>query len=609
MVMVAGGIFMFKFNQHQDMFHGDAMGYYAYLPATFIYNNVKDMNALPVDVDIKEGARIYLNNVKTASVKASLKHTVNQYTYGIALIELPFFTIAHLYEKAAGLPATGYSNTYNNIIVFGTLVYALLGLLLVYLTVRELYSHVIAFLTVVLIVLATHFFWFMFGQAGMSHIPLFFLYALLVYLTVRVHKRPKLLYFMTIGFVAGLITVIRPTDIVCLLIPLLYNVYNKETFNNKTTFIKSNLKPITWATLVFIIPIIPQLIYWQQTTGQLVFYSYGEQSFNWTSPKIIQGLFHFNNGWLPYAPVMIFALVGLLWYKQYRQWLVCLLVLLPVYIYIIYSWYCYNYINGLGSRPMIHMYPVLAIPLAAFLQYLSKKSIVVKTAFALLCVFFMASIFSLSMLMAQFKFRSEDANAQFYWGMLFKKNLSYKNLLEYDLAEFMPEENELTNLGTLATKDYNDSLSNHYVADPEGAGYVYHMWLGQEYNPEGIKLIYDKEKFKGARWLKCSGRFMYTTFENYAPRIFVLSFKDSNGEIIKWSGCKIENKVGFADSSCQHSEDEIMYLHEEKWLWGDVYFYTRIPKNIKDGDKVELDMWNMSGEDVFFDDFKIELFK
>jgi len=37
----------------------------------------------------------------------------------------------------------------------------------------------------------------------MSHVPLFFLYAVLIYLTIQVHKQPKLSRFMLIGLTAG----------------------------------------------------------------------------------------------------------------------------------------------------------------------------------------------------------------------------------------------------------------------------------------------------------------------------------------------------------------------------------------------------------------------
>ncbi|WP_336518634.1 hypothetical protein, partial [Pollutibacter soli] len=177
----------------------------------------------------------------------------------------------------------------------------------------------------------------------------------------------------------------------CLLVPALYGVYSKETLIQRLAFLRTHLRKVLGAAAVFILPIIPQLLYWKMMTGSYLFYSYGGQSFNWNDPKILEGLFYYSNGWLPYSPIMVFSLAGFFLYRYIKQWFWCLGLLFPLYVYIIYSWYCYNYINGLGSRPMIHIYPLLAIPLAAFLLWVwNRKSIVLNVVVALVCSFFVS---------------------------------------------------------------------------------------------------------------------------------------------------------------------------------------------------------------------------
>lgn len=608
--VVTGIVFMARYNKKHFILYGDSMGYYVYLPATFIYGNLQDMDNLPQDVGLNKSVYDYTHSMKESGKTFGQKHWVNQYTYGVALMEAPFFLVAHMYEKIAGLPANGYTKTYTNMQFAGGLFYSLLGLLLVYKILRRYFDHFPSLLSALLLLLATNMFWFTFRQSGMSHIPLFLLYSVLIYLTIRAHENSKRWMFILMGLVAGIITVIRPTDIICLLVPFLFGVYDRASFKSKMQFLKHNKANVLLAGLVFIVPIVPQLLYWKLTSGKYLYYSYGSQSFNWSDPKIIEGLFHFNNGWLPYAPVMIFALLGLLFYRKLKPWFWVIIAILPVYIYIIYSWYCYNYINGLGSRPMIHLYPLLAIPLAAFITAIAKRGIVIKTLFATVCVFFSGVIFSLSMLMAQFKFLSENANAPFYLGMLFKNKLEYENLVEFDLAEFQPNEEKLTSLGILAAKDFNDSLSEHYVPDPEeDTGFVYQVYTNEEYFPDGIKMNYTKGMFKDAKWIKCSGRFMYTDYADHNPRIFVFNVLNTDNEFIKWVGCKIDNKIGISDSSCEHANDSLSYIHYEYWKWGEVYFYTKVPDDIKEGDKISLDIWNIAGKRLFLDDFKIELYK
>lgn len=610
-VIVSGVVFMAKYNKGHDVFYGDSLGYYVYLPATFIFNNLQDMDQLPEEDSLGNGVYYYVNTMKSAGRAIGQEHWVNQYTYGIALMELPFFLGAHLYEKAAGLPATGYSKSYNNALMLAALVYGLLGLILVSRVLRHYFSHISSLISTVLVLMGTNIFWFMFRQGGMSHIPLFFLYALLLYLTVKVHQRSKRWQLLLIGFTVGLITVIRPTDIICLLIPFLYGVYNKESWQKKTVFLKENAASIGFAAIAFIIPVIPQLLYWQLTAGQPVYYSYGSQSFDWADPHIIEGLFSFDNGWLPYAPVMVFALSGLLLYKHYKPFFPAILILLPVYIYIIYSWWCYNYINGFGSRPMIHLYPLLSIPLAALIQFvIHRAGMLVNVLFTGVCLLFVGVIFSLSSLMAQNKFISEDANAPFYFGMLFKSSLSYESMVEYNVGEFQPGESNIQKSGTLISEEFTDSVNEHYITDTAtGKGYTYLLMEGDEYYPGGLSVIYNKQQFKGAKWIKCSGRFMYADVGYIPPRLLVLSVLREGSEALKWQSCVIDNKIGISDSSCSHNDGSVTLRHFEPGMWGTVYFYSQIPDDIQDGDKLVMDVWNMPQKILFVDDLKMELYK
>src|SRR5690606_24710330 len=119
-------------------------------------------------------------------------------------------------------------------------------------------------------------------------------------------------------------------------------------------------------------------------TGSFLFYSYGSQGFDWQHPRIIDGLLSGRNGWLMYSPVMFLALAGMFCHRKLKPWFWCLLVLVPIYCYIIYSWYCWNYINGLGSRPMVHLYALLALPVAAFMAYITRQRLWIRAGVTLL---------------------------------------------------------------------------------------------------------------------------------------------------------------------------------------------------------------------------------
>jgi len=92
----------------------DGTGYYAYLPAIFIYNDLQfdflDNKALVND----DGAsRVKLDNGKI----------VNKYACGLALLQLPFFLIAYLLSFLFGQPIDGYSHFFQYLFLLGNTVY------------------------------------------------------------------------------------------------------------------------------------------------------------------------------------------------------------------------------------------------------------------------------------------------------------------------------------------------------------------------------------------------------------------------------------------------------------------------------------------------------
>ncbi len=448
--VVIAAVFLYNYGNAKNTFYGDAFGYYIYLPSTVIHHNIKTPFNTP-DKNISDGIKWCFGVIKGAQNEKGFY--LNQYTYGIALMESPFFFLAHGYEKIKGMDANGFSETYNILIKTGTLVYALLGLIITYKILRRYFNATLSLLGIDGIFLCTNLFWFAIFQSGMAHVPLFFLYALLIWLTIKLHAAPKTILFMGLGLVAGVITLIRPTDIICLLIPLLYEVNNKAAITSKIAFLKQHKIAIGYMIIAFIIPIIPQLLYWKAITGGLVAYSYGDQSFNFRDPKIIEGLFYFSNGWFPYSPIMIFSIVGLAFYKQLLKWEWCIIILFSLYVYIIYSWYCYYYINGLGSRPMIHLYPLLAIPLTAFFKYISERTWIVKTSFITLCLFFIAMNLCYSIQQVSGVIDSPDSNMAFNFQMLFRTKLTYDDLVVKNIGEWQPDTNN-----TIYTSKYGAKI-------------------------------------------------------------------------------------------------------------------------------------------------------
>ncbi|MBS1775610.1 MAG: glycosyltransferase family 39 protein [Bacteroidetes bacterium] len=606
LTLVLVGIFWIFAGKKSEIFHGDTLGYYMYLPSTFIYHNLKTVEETPIADDFPENTKSSFRNLKNNGFVSPIGYKLNQYTYGVALMEAPFFFLAHGYEKLSHKSANGYTSSYINSIKISAIIYAFLGLLFVYRILNEYFDELASLLVTALTLLATNLLWFTFYQAGMSHVPLFFLWSVAIWLSIRLYINPRPALFLMLGFVCGLITLIRPTDILCLLIPLLYQVYNRETFVQRFNFLMANWKNLLLFILFFLLPIVPQMFYWKALAGSYLFYSYGNQSFDWLHPKLIEGLFMASNGWLFYSPIMIFSIMGMFLFKTMKPWLGVLWTLVPLYIYVTYCWYCYNYINGFGSRPMIDIYPLLAIPLAAYLVTLSKRFFVFKLFTTFLCLFFVAANFSYSAQQANGLLFSEESSMRYNWQILFKPHINYNDLVVLDNNEKQPDLCKIRKYKSLVCYPTHDSLSDHYVKTQSGH-YAYHM-VTEEFLPNSISIVYDTAIFHDATWIKCSGNFMIPYFVDHYRQHQMIFTIDRGEKNIKWEPCKIDTKIGLADSSCGHLND-ITIHHVETNKWAPVYYFVRLPKRIQQGDVIKLNIWNIGKIELFVDNLCMDLYR
>jgi hypothetical protein len=133
-----------------------------------------------------------------------------------------------------------------------------------------------------------------------------------------------------------------------------------------------------------------QLFYFKYVSGHWWYNAYGSEGFFFNHPHAWAGLFSFRKGFFIYSPCMLLILPGFyLALSQKKVFAVSVLVFSLLYTYVIFSWWCWWYGGGLGCRPMIDIYAVLAFPLSVSLKLLcnSIKPLQVVTAgFIFFCI-------------------------------------------------------------------------------------------------------------------------------------------------------------------------------------------------------------------------------
>ncbi len=364
--------FHFDTYKQDNVIRHDMTSYYGYLPAAFIYRDLSLQNIPDTEKQHYEW------------VIQSENGPVFRMTMGVALLNTPAFLAGHAFSLMNGQESNGYNSTYYFFLLLSALFFFYRGLLLCFRLANRYTSFYPAILSTLLIGFATNLFYYTFDEGLMSHVYSFYLYALLLESTLRWHEEPNKKQAMAIGFALGMLTLIRPIHALAVLIPLLYSPDKAKWLK-----LKQHASHVLWIALIGLLCISPQLLYWKYMSGSWLFYSYGDERFFFSEPVLLKGLFGFRKGWLLYTPVMAVALLGIIRLWKLAPAFRLSLLFIPIYIWVVFSWWCWWYGGSFGSRPMIDIYALLAIPLAmnlAWLRKFTRSNLVFPMAFSLLFI-------------------------------------------------------------------------------------------------------------------------------------------------------------------------------------------------------------------------------
>jgi len=373
---------MHRYKSPDSVIRSDVISYYAYLPATFID---KDYTLQFVKDTTRSYHGIYWVG------EAPNGGLVIKTSMGLSMMYAPFFFVAHLLSEKLGYEASGYSAPYAFTLIFSCVIYLFIGFLFLRKVLLKYFSDLIAALTLIIIGTGTNLYWYATVEAPMSHGYSFALFCVFLFLMEKWHEKPKWKTSLFLGLIFGLITLVRPSNGLIVILFILFNIVKREDIVKRLKLFWHNYQKILVIILCAFIIWLPQLLYWKSVTCEWLYYSYDDERFFFNDPKIMGVLFSFRKGWLIYTPVMLFSVIGMgfLW-KMNRRYFFPILLFFICNIYVISSWWCWWYGGGLGMRPLIESYAILAIPLATCLAWIFKQRIVMKTALLVVVLAFYA---------------------------------------------------------------------------------------------------------------------------------------------------------------------------------------------------------------------------
>ena len=350
----------------------DVSGYYWYLPSLFIYKDLKQQ---------KFGDSIIEKYNFTPRFEQSFVHEpsgnrVNTYSAGMAVMYLPLFFTAHALAPVLGYPADGFSIPYQFAIQFGSLLVALIGIWFFRKLLLLFYSDKIVAIMLLILVFGTNYLNYTAIDGSLTHNWLFTIYVFLLLNTYYFYKSPQYKYAIRIGLLCGLAVLIRPSEIICILIPFLWGMerISGKTIKEKILFLKANLPQIFVCAICVVAIGSIQIIYWKYVTNEFLVYSYQDKGFSWLRPHLGDYVLSYRSGWITYTPVMICSLIGIIPFLKTGKNKVAILLFFALNLYIVSAWDIWWY-GGTGGRAMIQSYPVILFPFASLLQYISTKHV------------------------------------------------------------------------------------------------------------------------------------------------------------------------------------------------------------------------------------------
>jgi hypothetical protein len=362
--------------------NSDGKGYYAYLPAIFIYKDLQFKFVEGYEAHYYPGNRTVFKEFRTPVGDK----VVNKYFPGMALIWLPFFLLGHLFAWLEVFPRDGYSLTYQYSIALSALFFLWIGArVLQKLLLRFKASSGISSLLTWIITLGTNLIFFTIVESSMTHVYSFALITGLLLSSYNLFHSYKPKWFVLSLFLLILIILIRPVNLMIIfLIPFLAGNFTLM----KESFLRLFKSPsaLVFATIISGLLLLIPFFIWKAQVGEWIVYSYGNEKLHLLQPHFFSILFSFNRGWFIYTPIAfisIFGLIGL--YRENRFRFFWMIGFLIVFIYITSCWWVWYYASKCGQRVFIDIYAVVAL-LLLFLIRSVESRMWRKSLIALLCL-------------------------------------------------------------------------------------------------------------------------------------------------------------------------------------------------------------------------------
>ncbi len=453
--VIAAVLTLMVVNQHEfdsnwdRPINSDGKGYYAFLPAVFIYQDlsysfVDQMESTYYDADGSQA--------KAFKMVQPNGTVVNKCFPGTAIFYLPFFLIAIVLSWLFGFPIDGYSVLFQWSVAFSVLFYLLIGLYALkrIFSIRG-FSARSSNISLLLVVFATNILFYSVVDFTVAHI---FGFSGACVMLLLLHKFKVSQNFKYIAWtipIFALLLLTRPTNAMLIILFLLVlNTTELKTLLNIKNWISTKhiLLLLLSGFILFLAPLL-----WKLQSGNWLVYSYGNEKIDLTNPHFFEFLFSYIQGWWLWTPFMLVAFITGTWCFFRMEKLKGLIFFFGILTiaYVFSSWWSWTFGMSMGQRPMIEFYPILILGFAGFIDSRSKTLIV------LLCIPLLALNVAQAYQMRHGIIVGGDTNKEKYWSHFLQLKKDPPNVI---IPKSWEEVNKVSKVETvILTKGHEYSYS------------------------------------------------------------------------------------------------------------------------------------------------------
>lgn len=353
---------------------GDGVGYYAYARSLLMDGDLRFENewlaANPSFLRGRLDAESRLNDRQFTPTG----YVDNHFSVGPSLLWAPFLVAAHMAVLTANslgavLPADGYSWPYTVTMAVATAGYGFLGLLLSFRLAHKYFAERWAFLATLGIWFASSLPVYMYFNPSWGHAHSAFVVALFLWYWHRTRPERSARQWLLLGLIAGLMMDVYYPNAVFLLVPLLESLRKYARIPRPPAFLSTVrlLRDNTLFLVATFVAFLPTVVTRQILYGHPFEFGYGSlNDWNWTRPALAAVLFSSNHGLLTWTPILVPALLGLLWWRRRDpEFATSAFAASLTFYYLIASWHTWHGLSSFGNRFFVSLTPIFVLGLAA----------------------------------------------------------------------------------------------------------------------------------------------------------------------------------------------------------------------------------------------------